>query len=76
MSSSSIHWSQRPFHQAVERPWLLRWYSQDEFQRLLRNAGFQIDGVLGENGKPVADDAPAFVFIARRPSGSGVQPGR
>ena len=56
--------------QAVERPWLLRWYSQDEFRRLLRNPGFQVDVVLGDNGKPVADDAPAFIFIARRPSGS------
>jgi SAM-dependent methyltransferase len=26
--------------QAVERPWLLRWYSQAEFRRLLREAGF------------------------------------
>jgi SAM-dependent methyltransferase len=54
---------------AVERPWLLRWYFQEEFRRLLRNAGFQVDVVLGENGKPVADDAPAFIFVARRPAG-------
>ena len=54
--------------QAVERPWLLRWYSRDEFARLLRSAGFQIDIVLGDNGKPVPDDAPAFTFISRRPA--------
>jgi SAM-dependent methyltransferase len=55
---------------AVERPWLLRWYSPDEFRRLLRNAGFQTDVVFGKDGTPAADDAPAFIFIARRPSGS------
>src|SRR5262245_2955515 len=37
---------------------------------LLRNAGLQTDVVLGENGGPVGDDAPAFIFIARRYSGS------
>ena len=52
--------------QAVERPWLLRWYSQDEFRRLLSNAGFETKVVLGENGKPAADDAPAFTFVALR----------
>jgi SAM-dependent methyltransferase len=52
--------------QAVERPWLLRWYSQDEFRRLLHNVGLQTEAVLGENGKPVPEDAPAFIFVARR----------
>jgi SAM-dependent methyltransferase len=56
--------------QMVERPWLLRWYSQDEFRRLLRNAGFHTDVVLGAHGKPVSDAAPAFIFIARRLSRS------
>jgi SAM-dependent methyltransferase len=56
--------------QTVERPWLLRWYSQDEFKRLLRNAGLETDVVVGGNGKPVADDTPAFTFIARRPAES------
>ena len=55
---------------AVERPWLLRWYSQEEFRRLLCTAGLQTDLVLGQNGRPVAEDAPAFIFVARRPSGS------
>src|SRR5262249_20371446 len=44
--------------QVVERPWLLRWYSQGEFRRLLQNAGLQTIGVLGQDGKPAADDAP------------------
>jgi SAM-dependent methyltransferase len=52
--------------QAVERPWLLRWYSQDEFRLLLRNAGFETSVVLGEDGKPAANDAPTFIFVARR----------
>src|SRR5262249_31655108 len=56
--------------QAVERPWLLRWYSQGEFKRMLRSAGLQVIGVLGEDGKPVTDDAPVFIFVACRPSGS------
>lgn len=55
--------------QAVERPWLLRWYSREEFRRLLCNAGLQTEAVLGENGKPAAEDSPVFIFVARRGSG-------
>ena len=58
--------------QAVERPWLLRWYSQSGFRRLLHNAGLETDAVLGENGRSAAADAVSFVFIARRPSLPGV----
>jgi len=53
--------------QEVERPWLLRWYSQPQFRRLLHEAGFGSPRVLGEDGNPAHDDAPAFVFIALRP---------
>jgi len=53
--------------QEVERPWLLRWYSQPQFRRLLHEAGFGSPRVLGEDGNPAHDDAPAFVFIASRP---------
>lgn len=53
--------------QEVERPWLRRWYSQPQFRRLLHEAGFGSPRVLGEDGNPAHDDAPAFVFIASRP---------
>ena len=56
--------------QAVERPWLLRWYLPDEFRCLLRSAAFETDAVLGEDGKPAAEDAPVFTFIARWCPGS------
>ncbi len=56
--------------QQLERPWWLRWYSQNEFRRLLRNAGFTSDIVVAENGQPVTDDAAAFVFAASRVSGA------
>jgi SAM-dependent methyltransferase len=56
--------------QGVERPWLLRWYSQEEFRALLQGAGLETKIVLGDDGKPAAADAPTFVFIALRPSDS------
>ena len=56
--------------QAVERPWLLRWYLREEFRALLQGAGLETRTVLGDDGKPAAEDAPAFVFTALRPSDS------
>jgi len=56
--------------QTVERPWLLRWYSREEFRTLLQGAGLETKIVLGENGEPAAEEAPTFVFIALRPSDS------
>ena len=54
--------------EAVERPWPLRWYSQAQFRTLLDDAGLETFMVLGEKGQPAADDAAAFVFVARRPA--------
>jgi SAM-dependent methyltransferase len=61
---------QRATVEEVERPWLLRWYSQEEFRCLLRRAGFKTDAIVGEDGKPVTENAASFVFVASRPSGS------
>ena len=52
--------------QALERLWLLRWYSQDQFKGLLRTAGLETSAVLGADGKPAEADAPTFVFVALR----------
>jgi SAM-dependent methyltransferase len=54
--------------QKVERPWLLRWYSQREFSGLLQKVGFASALVLDEDGKPATEDTAAFVFVASRPS--------
>jgi hypothetical protein len=54
--------------QELERPWLLRWYSQEEFKDLLRRVGFTTETVVEENGQPATENAAAFVFVASRPS--------
>jgi SAM-dependent methyltransferase len=54
--------------QDLERPWLLRWYSQEEFKDLLRRVGFRTETIVGENGGPATESAAAFVFVASRPS--------
>jgi SAM-dependent methyltransferase len=51
----------------LERPLVLRWYGQREFGRLLRKLGFSDCVAVREDGAPVADDSPAFVFLATRP---------
>jgi len=53
--------------QKVERPWLLRWYSQREFSDLLHKVGFASALVRDEGGKPATEDTAAFVFVASRP---------
>src|SRR5262249_32895534 len=56
--------------QAVERPWVLRWYLQEEFRDLLDHAGLRTDVIIADNGRPAAKDAAAFAFVAQRPAGS------
>jgi SAM-dependent methyltransferase len=50
----------------VERPWRLRWYSQEEFRRLLDCAGFETVAIVREDGELADAAAPAFTFVARR----------
>jgi len=52
--------------ESVERPWLLRWYAQDEFKTLVQAAGLETRAVLGSDGKPADGDAHTFVFVALR----------
>jgi len=52
----------------VERPWVLQWYSQEEFRRLLVEVGVHQTVVLSEDGKSVTEDPAALVFVASRPS--------
>ena len=41
----------------VDRPWLLHWYSQDQFRELAASAGLATVMVLDAAGGPAADDA-------------------
>lgn len=50
----------------VERPLLLRWHGQKEFGRLLRKLGFSDCTVVREDGEPVTEASPAFVYLATR----------
>jgi len=50
--------------QSEERSWVLRWYSQEEFRRLLLQVGFANTAAMRENGKPAKATDSAFVFIA------------
>ena len=52
--------------ESEERPWVLRWYLQEEFRQLLLKAGFASAMAMRENGKPAKESDPAFVFIASR----------
>ena len=52
--------------QSEELPWVLRWYAQEEFRRLLLQVGFTSAMAMRENGKPAKAKDPAFVFIASR----------
>ena len=54
--------------QSEERPWVLRWYSQQEFRQLLLRAGFEKPVPIRENHEPAKETDPAFVFLAWRPS--------
>jgi hypothetical protein len=50
-----------------ERPWVLRWYSQEEFRELLLQADFVNAVAIRENHEPVQETDSAFVFLAWRP---------
>ncbi len=50
----------------LERPWLLRWYEQAEFQRMLLAAGFTEATAIRGNRKPSSPADPVFIFMARR----------
>jgi hypothetical protein len=54
--------------QSEERLWVLRWYSQGEFRRLLLETGFDDPVAVRENHKPSKETDPAFVFLASRRS--------
>jgi hypothetical protein len=54
--------------QSEERPWVLRWYSQQEFRQLLLRAGFEKPVPIRENHEPAKETDPAFGFFAWRPS--------
>ncbi|MFD4975723.1 hypothetical protein [Streptomyces sp. NPDC058424] len=46
----------------VERPWVLHWYSRDEFEELARTAGLAVTAVTGPHGKPAHADATDLHF--------------
>ena len=48
--------------EALERPWVLHWYTQTEFRDLATAAGFSIVAVLGPDGRPASETADVFVF--------------
>jgi SAM-dependent methyltransferase len=51
--------------EATERPWLLHWYTQDEFRSLAAAAGLGVDAVVDPVGRPADPDAGEFVFLLR-----------
>ncbi|MFE7232438.1 class I SAM-dependent methyltransferase [Streptomyces sp. NPDC057596] len=46
----------------VERPWVLHWYSRDEFEELVTTAGLAVTAVTDPRGKPAHDDATDLHF--------------
>lgn len=46
----------------VERPWILHWYSQDQFGELAASAGLATVMVLDPSGEPADENADSFVF--------------
>jgi ubiquinone/menaquinone biosynthesis C-methylase UbiE len=48
--------------EAVERPWLLHWHTQDGFRSLAAAAGLTVESVVDFAGEPAEPDAQAFVF--------------
>ena len=50
-------------HEVEERPWLLHWYSQDEFRELARDAGFATVRIRSNLGGPAPADALDWTVI-------------
>ncbi len=50
-----------------ERPWLLHWYTQEDFRTLATAAGLIVDAVVDPLGRPAASDATEFVFLLSAP---------
>ncbi|WP_329270939.1 class I SAM-dependent methyltransferase [Streptomyces sp. NBC_01451] len=50
----------------VERPWVLHWYTRDQFDKLATTAGLTVTAVTDPDGKPVsADDTGLLHFRLR-----------
>jgi SAM-dependent methyltransferase len=50
----------------------LWWATKNEWLGLLDVAGLELEGLYGGfNGEPFADESQEYVFVARRPTGSG-----
>lgn len=55
--------------EAIERPWLLHWYTQDGFRQLVGDAGLLTDDVLDEGGRRAPSDAETVAFwVSRDPA--------
>ncbi|MFB7733462.1 class I SAM-dependent methyltransferase [Streptomyces sp. NPDC056112] len=46
----------------VERPWVLHWYSRDEFEELATTAGLAVTAVTDPHGRPAHADATDLHF--------------
>jgi len=46
----------------LERPWVLHWWTQEDFCELAASAGFTITAAFDDAGRPARDDADSFVF--------------
>ncbi|WP_208921509.1 class I SAM-dependent methyltransferase [Streptomyces capitiformicae] len=47
----------------VERPWLMHWYSQDQFEKLAATAGLAVTAVTDQDGEPApANDTDLLHF--------------
>jgi SAM-dependent methyltransferase len=49
--------------EALERPWLIHWYTQDGFRQLAGDAGLLVEEVVGPDGAPASPDATACAFV-------------
>ncbi len=49
--------------EALERPWMLHWHTQDGFRALAAAANLTVAAVLDSSGKAATLDAEAFVFV-------------
>ena len=55
--------------EAIERPWLLHWYTQDGFRQLVGDAGLLTNDVIDEQGHPAGPGAETAAFwLSRDPA--------
>lgn len=52
--------------ECVERDWIMRWWSQDRFAAMLRDAGFGPVRFVDPAGGPSLEDASLFFGLAYR----------